>query len=271
MKNLIKVTMCALMLFGTSGCGSKRESLDSQGVKDNFKKLGFEFGCLTSNGELSCMFYDKENAFMYMGSFGSVYFADETVYSFKDAKVIDGNGDESKLRSEYKETLKKADITEEEVITTLEDEFKKYKASVEKEQEELENKEYAAGERVVIKQNDNEVAAFTFNSAKATDERNQFDDSGAKQVVLINYTVENIDVDDDLYLSSVSMTVIGDDGSVSDTYPVSGEYAKPCPKGAKSTGDEAYGFKTPTKKIKIRVQMYINSEKVTRNFILDVK
>lgn len=67
------------------------------------------------------------------------------------------------------------------------------------------------------------------------------------------------------------MTVIGDDGSVSDMYPISGDYANPCPKGAKSTGDEAYDFKIPTKKIKVRVQMYINSEKVTRNFTLDVK
>lgn len=271
MKKLFTALICATLAFCLGGCGASREPLDSEGVKTNFSNNKYKFTCVASEGDYSCLFSDGKNAFMYMESYGTVFYSEESVYSLEKDKLIDGTADEKKLKETYTEILKSADITADEVIQTLKTEYSNYKETAEKEKKDLENKEYSAGERISIEQNGVEVAAFTFNSATATDKRNQFDDSGAQQVVMINYTVENIDVDDDLYLSSVSMTVMSEDGTTASTYPVSREYAQPCPKGAKSTGDEAYGFKTPTKKIKVRVQMYINSEKVTRTVVLDVQ
>ncbi|MGX8851013.1 hypothetical protein [Amedibacillus sp. YH-ame10] len=270
MKKLLTAFFCATMVFGLTGCGASREPLDTEGVKKNLSNAGFKFTCVTSDGDYGCLFSDGDKDFMYMELFGVVYHTDDNAYSIENKKMIDGDGDETKLKEEYTKILKDADVKEEELISSIKSEFKSYKTKADKEKEEAENKEYKAGERASIESNGEEIAAITFNSATATDERNRFDDSGAQQVVMLNYTIENINSEDSLYLSSVSMTVIGDDGSTASTYPVSGEYAQRCPKGAKSTGDEAYGFKTPTTKAKVIVEMYINSEKVTRTFHLDV-
>lgn len=84
------------------------------------------------------------------------------------------------------------------------------------------------------------------------------------QVIIINYSYENIAMDDDLYISSSSF-------NVAKTYPASKTiYPKKCPVGAKSDGEEAYGLMSAGNTIKLRLEEYIpgSYDKVTRNFEL---
>lgn len=113
-----------------------------------------------------------------------------------------------------------------------------------------------------------DMCTIKINSVKSTKERNQFEEKKYEDVVLINYTYENVGDDEDVYISgALNFTVIDEDGNVCDTYPIGSITPKETPKGAKCTAEEAYGLIKKSSKIKLRVKM---SEKAQANFELDL-
>lgn len=274
MKKVFGTIACATMMFALVGC-SGREALSNDEAKAHLEKGNYVFNCSTTSDDHACLFSNESTntAFAYFESLGLTY-VNGGLYSVDQQKVIDKNGftdtGKEELKKKFEESLKEVDVTQEELQAVLSEATKAYIEEEAAKKKELETKEFALGERVVIEQNGQEMMALTFNSATPTDQRNRFNDTNPEQVVFLNYTYENLNMEKDLYVSSVSFTVVGDDGTVATSYPVSGEYPQKCPKGANSTADEAYGFKSATTTIKVKFEMYINSEKVVRNFVLTV-
>ena len=139
-----------------------------------------------------------------------------------------------------------------------------------KTEEKKEEKVYKIGDTLTYSESDQKMYTFTINSVKATKERNQFDDSNPEQVVLINYTYENIGSDDDVFIDgSLNFTVIDEEGNVCETYPIGDKYAKETPKGAKCTAEAAYGIVKKSSKIKLRFKEPFGSAEA--NYELEVK
>lgn len=134
-----------------------------------------------------------------------------------------------------------------------------------KEEKKEEEKIYGIGETVTYSEKDKDILKFVVNSVKVTEERNQFNDSNPAQVIVINYTYENIADEDDVFISSVNFKVIDEGGNVCETYPAGiNEYPQAAPIGAKSTGEEAYGLKQQSSKIKLIVEFdFLRDTKAT--------
>ncbi len=110
----------------------------------------------------------------------------------------------------------------------------------------------------------------TVNSVEVTEERNQFSDDKPAQVVFVNYTFENVNYDDDLFMSIDN--VVDEAGNTCSTYPVSRAFIQSTPLGAKCTGDQAFGIVTESSKIKIYFSKYdSNSNKQRAIFELPVE
>lgn len=117
------------------------------------------------------------------------------------------------------------------------------KAEEEKKQKEEEAKKAnRIGERVIYTYGSKGQAALTINSVVLTDERNQFADP-VKKVVEINYTIENIDMDElDFFLDNKAKFYDAD-GNKCNSYPNStGAGTYDISKGRKATGKEFIGI-----------------------------
>lgn len=79
------------------------------------------------------------------------------------------------------------------------------------------------------------------NSVKTTKERNQFADEKVKNVVIINYTYENLNKDDDLFVDTISFKAYDSEGNAVDTYPADVKMPKGISKGKKCTAEMAFG------------------------------
>lgn len=105
---------------------------------------------------------------------------------------------------------------------------------------------------------------FTVDSVRNTDDRNEFADSQPEQVIIIHYSYENIANEDDIYFSSINFKVIDEGGNVCETYPASiNTYPQTTPIGTKSEGEEAYGLKQQSSKIKLIVELDYSGTKAT--------
>lgn len=96
---------------------------------------------------------------------------------------------------------------------------------------------------------------FTIESIKKTDERNRFSKVEVQSVVLLNYTYKNESFGEgNLYIDESAFTLMDDDGSVLNTYPVSDE-SRPnnqaVPIGGNSKASIAYGLPKETKNITV--------------------
>lgn len=102
------------------------------------------------------------------------------------------------------------------------------------------------------------------NSVKSTDGRNEYADSNPAQVVIIDYTYENIGFNEDLdglYFSPSS--VIDGNGEISKEYPLADglNYPASTPKGAKMANAQiAYGLNNESDKIKIVFDQYVENK-----------
>ncbi len=118
--------------------------------------------------------------------------------------------------------------------------------------------------------------SLTFNSVTTTEDRNPYSDKNPGQVVILNYTYENLGYTGfmDLYISSVNMKVIDGSGEVAETYPASiTTYPKETPIGAKCVGaQEAFGLNNESDTITIYVEEYdskYNKHKATFKLKVD--
>lgn len=127
-----------------------------------------------------------------------------------------------------------------------------------------EEKIYGVGETATYKKDGKELVHFTVNSVSTTSDRNEFADSQPEQVIIIHYSYENIANEEDVYFSSVDFKVIDEGGNVCETYPASiNTYPQTAPIGTKSEGEEAYGLKQQSSKIKLIVDLDYFGNKVT--------
>ena len=110
-----------------------------------------------------------------------------------------------------------------------------------KTEEKKEEKIYTIGETVTYTKNSKDLIHFTVDSVRNTDDRNEFSDSQPEQVIIIHYSYENIAT----YPASI------------DTYP------QTAPIGTKSEGEEAYGLKQQSSKIKLIVELDYSGTKAT--------
>ena len=136
----------------------------------------------------------------------------------------------------------------------------KQEKTVEKEKEKI----YTTGESVTYTKNNKDLFRFTVDSVTSTDERNEISDKTPEQVVIIHYSYENIDNEDEIYFSSINFKVIDEGNNVCETYPASVDvYPQEAPAGTKSEGEEAYGLKKQSTKIKLVVDLDYTKTKVT--------
>ena len=133
-----------------------------------------------------------------------------------------------------------------------------------KTEEKKEEKIYTIGETVTYTKNSKDLIHFTVDSVRNTDDRNEFADSQPEQVIIIHYSYENIANEDDIYFSSINFKVIDEGGNVCETYPASiNTYPQTAPIGTKSEGEEAYGLKQQSSKIKLIVELDYSGTKAT--------
>ena len=119
-----------------------------------------------------------------------------------------------------------------------------------------EAKTYAVGDTVTMKNSDGtDKLKVTINGVTLTTDRNQYADKNPAQVVIIDYTYENVGSDSDIYYSSSCIKVTDEKGNLCDTYPLSlNEYPKSTPKGSKCKAKQAYGTEEESSKIKIALK-----------------
>lgn len=112
-------------------------------------------------------------------------------------------------------------------------------------------------------------------SITPTVERNQFSEDKPAQVVVINYTYENLGYTSDVQdLFLTPSTVIDEGKKVSKTYPAGVKiYPKPTPVGAiMDDAQDAYGLQTESETIKIIFENYDgNKKKQKATFEVPVK
>lgn len=118
---------------------------------------------------------------------------------------------------------------------------------------------------------------LTFNSVTTTKERNQYSDHKPGQVVILDYTYENLGYETeylDLFISHLNFKVVDGNGNVASSYPISTQnYPLETPVGAKCVGaQEPFGLVEESDKIIVYVEIFdqdYNEYKAT--FELDVK
>lgn len=108
------------------------------------------------------------------------------------------------------------------------------------------------GETLQLTKDGEHYFDLTINSVTVTSDRNRFHEREYPQVIVINYTYENISKEDGLYIFSSHFTVIDEDRNVANTYPVSRLlYGGEAPVGTKATSEEAFGLITESDKIRL--------------------
>ena len=130
-----------------------------------------------------------------------------------------------------------------------------------------------AGERVVIRAEDGtDLYALTINYVWSTDKRNELADQSPVQVIVINYTCENLAEDDDLTITGSSFRVIDADGNVCDVYPLNlADAAQPVQAGAQCTAEEAYGLMSEGKDFRLMFYDNLLSDRSDAIFGLTVE
>ena len=83
-------------------------------------------------------------------------------------------------------------------------------------------------------------------------------------MIVMNLQIVNQNNEDDIYFSSINFKVIDEGGNVCETYPASiNTYPQTTPIGTKSEGEEAYGLKQQSSKIKLIVELDYSGTKAT--------
>jgi len=108
----------------------------------------------------------------------------------------------------------------------------------EEEKEDQDELIYSVGDRIVF---DDEYA-LTIMGVTETAERNEFSEKEVEQVLIIEYLYENLNSDEEIYISEMEIKFVDEGGNMMDTYPVEA-YHMPeyTPKGTKTLASFAVG------------------------------
>lgn len=103
---------------------------------------------------------------------------------------------------------------------------------------EQEEQSFHIGERAVF----DDRYALTILSMTETSDRNEFSEKEVAQVFFIEYLYENLDSEEEIYISEMDFKMVDAGGNMVDTYPLdAGHSAQYTPKGAKTLGSFAVG------------------------------
>ena len=127
--------------------------------------------------------------------------------------------------------------------------------------EKAELKTYKVGEDFYITNNSGKYRV-KFNSIKETDERNQFSDTKADRVVIIEWEYENLTMEEDLLVSdTLNFKLYDKDNNKLETYPASTKYGGNVGKGRKTVSSEAYALNNENNYIELEYyDNFLNSK-----------
>lgn len=94
---------------------------------------------------------------------------------------------------------------------------------------------------------------ITIEGIRFTDERNQFSEKVAEQVMFLDFNYENVDSTSEVFISDSNFKVMDDEGNLLDTYPVSdtNRMSKAVPMGGKVSATGTYALPKNSKTLKI--------------------
>lgn len=156
-------------------------------------------------------------------------------------------------------------------LATFNDRFEEKLAELEKQAEELANKVYSKGEYWEVENQ----WKLTVNSVVSTEARNQFSHKDPAQVVIVDYSYENLGYTNDIQdLFITPSNIIDSTGQMGDSYPATvNGHPKPTPVGATTSNAQyAFGLKTAGEKVKVTFSIYdSNNQKQTGIFEIPVE
>lgn len=109
---------------------------------------------------------------------------------------------------------------------------------------------YHVGETIAVETSSGKYN-FTITGIAETTERNQFSETQADRVVIIDYTYENIDQESDLFISDMSFKAYDASGSALATYPVTTTYAQGVGAGRNTSAQMAFALNNETNEIEL--------------------
>lgn len=102
---------------------------------------------------------------------------------------------------------------------------------------------YTIGDRIVF----DDAYALTILSVKETEERNEFSENEVAQVLIVEYLYENLNSDEEIYISDMEFKMVDEGGNMMDSYPVEAGFSPEyTPKGAKTLASFAVGTTEPS-------------------------
>lgn len=122
-----------------------------------------------------------------------------------------------------------------------------------KPEEKKENKPFASGETAYLSSDKGvNLMSLTINSAKLIDDRNKFSDKKADKVVEIEYTYENIGLDENLQIFDSNFKIYDKSGNALETYPAGGEkHSQAISKGKKCTANMSFALNDESNELEI--------------------
>lgn len=138
-------------------------------------------------------------------------------------------------------------------IKSYDNNSNKYKSDEEVSSENLseENNKYKLKEAYYEKDDDgNKLMSVKINSLNTTKERNEFLNTKANKVILLEFTYENLNLSENLFISDSNFKVYDKEGNILESYPISSEkVSKSISKGKKCTASAAYALNSKSEDI----------------------
>lgn len=141
------------------------------------------------------------------------------------------------------EDTKVSDSSTAPVTQTTDETIEKPEAKEEVKENKIER--FSLGDTLVTSSEDGtNLYEITFNKAFLTEERNQFSDKTPDNVVVLEYTYKNLNIEDGLYISEGNdFRVYDANGNALSTYPAGADmYGGTVSVGRSGTSQEALGF-----------------------------
>ena len=159
----------------------------------------------------------------------------------------------SSKKIDSKPPVSSTEITEEPSETPSETDEQSTEQSSESSNATSDKTIYHIGDVIDVK-TDNGEYKLCITKVTETDERNEFSDTQADRVVIIDYEFENVDYNvefgdyknNQLSISDFDFNMYDADGNVLKTYPASTDYAQAVSPGHKSSGQMAYALNNST-------------------------
>lgn len=109
---------------------------------------------------------------------------------------------------------------------------------------------YKIGDVIKVTTSDGSYS-LTITGVHETKDRNQFSDVKADRVIILDYSYENIDVDDELYIFESNFKAYDAENNSLETYPADTKSAKSISAGRKTEGQMAFALNSKSNKVEL--------------------